>query len=192
MNIQINNLLKVNASPPDNLKSWLSHSDSLTQKLKDQSGYAKIQVLKQGWTQPTWWDKFSLRLVTDTVIHRDILMFSQKTACWFARTIIPKYSYEQKSSFFDRLSQEPLSVLLFNEPNIIRVVLQNYAINESCLEYHWLPEALKTLTTEKPQTDSATAKNKEFWLRFSVFTIAGSASFYLIEILMPGLIDVIK
>ncbi|MBA2656149.1 MAG: chorismate lyase [Tatlockia sp.] len=182
-------LLKINANPPNNLKSWLSHNDSLTQKLKDQSGNAEIQVLNQDWAQPGWWDKYLLGLI-EPIIQRNILMFSHKKACWFARTIIPNSSYQQCSLLFNRLSEEPLSVILFSDPTIKRILLQNYAINEHSLEYYWLPETVRTLAQHSKLTLDETGMNiKEFWVRFSIFTIAEISNFYLIEILLPGLND---
>ncbi|CDZ79173.1 4-hydroxybenzoate synthetase (chorismate lyase) [Legionella massiliensis] len=179
MSIQINNLMKVDSLSPEILKPWLHHSSSLTDKLRTQSGDAELQVLKQSWSQPSWWDKFTLGLALVPVVHRDILMFSHKTACWFARTIIPEYTYRANRLFFDRLSQESLGVIVFNEPSIERTILLNYAINPHCLEYQWLPKSLGEL-------------DETLWLRLSVFTIEKTSTFYLVEIFLPGLMKVIN
>ncbi|MBA3536402.1 MAG: chorismate lyase [Tatlockia sp.] len=179
MIIQFDKLLKINHSPPEKLKSWLNHNSSLTEKLKTLSGEAELQVLKQSWTLPNWWDKFTLGLAALPVIHRDILMHSCKIPCWFARTIIPNDSYQANRSFFDRLEQESLGSIVFNEPNIKRIVLHHYAIDEFCLEYYWLPVALQQSTIP-------------FWTRFSIFSFPDGTCFCLVEILLPGLMSVVK
>jgi chorismate--pyruvate lyase len=179
MIIQIDKLLKINDYPPDGLISWLSHNSSLTEKLKALSGEAELQVLKQSWTLPNWWDKFTLGLAVVPVIHRDILMFSGQIPCWFARTIIPNDCYQANRSFFDRLEHESLGSIVFNEPNIERIFLHHYAIDELCLEYHWLPVALQQ-------------SKAQFWSRFSIFSFPDGTCFCLVEILLPGLMSVVK
>lgn len=178
MAIQIENLLTLNLSPPEILQPWLNHYSSLTEKLRTQSGDATLQVLKQVWTQPSWWDKFTLGLAMAPVVHRDILMFSQKKACWFARTVIPESTYQANQTFFDRLSQESLGVIVFSESSIERTAIVPYAIDKNCLEYQWLPASLGEFA-------------EPLWLRLSEFTIAKTSTFYLVEIFLPGLLRVI-
>ncbi len=178
----IEKLLSFANSPPDNLIPWLLHDSSLTEKLKAASGDANLQVLGQTWCRPNWWDKFTFSLTVESVIHRDIIMYSQKTPCWFARTIIPKDSFEANRFFFDRLNNESLGFIVFNEPTITRILLYPYMINNSCLEYHWLPDKL----SGENQID------KQLWLRLSVFSLPNRSFFYLVEILLPGLVGVLK
>jgi chorismate lyase len=173
MLIRSDRLLKIGSNPHPALLPWLSHQSSLTDKLKIDSGDAQLEVLSQQWISPSWWDKFTLGLSCDAVMHRDIRMFSRQTACWYARTIIPNATYHANHSFFDRLKHESLGVIVFNEPRIKRNVLLNYVINDQCLEYYWL--------------SALSNQNDQFWVRFSVFTIADTSSFYLVEILLPGL-----
>jgi chorismate--pyruvate lyase len=163
--------------PPPNLKSWLNHEASLTDKLRAQSGEARVSVLEQTWTLPNWWDKFTLNLADSLLIHRDVLMYSQENPCWFARTIIPSSTYQLHETFFKRLKEESLGVLLFQEPAIKRNLLLPYAINKQNLEYYWLPKRFRE-------------EQAEFWARLSVFTIADSAKLYLVEIFLPGLMRV--
>jgi chorismate--pyruvate lyase len=179
MFIKTTQLLQSDSPPPNELIPWLCHQHSLTDKLRTESGHAQLEVLGQHWTLPSWWDKFTLGLPIEAVLHRNILMFSQQTPCWFARTIVPEHSYRENRQFFNRLAQESLGVIIFNEPKIKRTQLLNYQINENCIEYHWLPSSLIN-------------KNKQVWVRLSTFTIAELSSFYLVEILLPGLLRVLK
>lgn len=174
MFIQSDSLLKAHSTPSADLLPWLSHQSSLTDKLKANSGDARLEVLSQQWALANWWDKYTLGLSCDKVMHRNILMYSRQTPCWYARTIIPKETYQTNHSFFDRLKHESLGVIVFKEPCVKRHLLLNYAINKQCLEYHWLLSPLSE-------------KNAELWVRLSVFTIANTSAFYLVEILLPGL-----
>lgn len=183
MRIQIDKLLQIPNSPTESQNFWLNYGLSLTEELKSQSGEAELEVLSQTWTQPNWWDKFTLGLSDAPLIHRDILMFSQQIPCWFARTIIPEDTYNKNRAIFDRLAEESLGCIVFNEPTIKRELIHNYAINDRCLEYHWLPEQLKkSFTNQKIILD----------LRLSIFKIAEKTSCCLVEILLPGLLKVVK
>lgn len=179
MLIKTTQLLQGDSHPPNELITWLCHQNSLTVKLRTQTGHAELEVLEQHWTLPSWWDKFALGLPTEAVLHRNIVMFSKQIPCWFARTIVPERTYCENSQFFDRLTQESLGVIIFNEPKIERTQLLNYPINKNCIEYHWIPPLIMN-------------KNEQVWIRLSVFTIAEITRFYLVEILLPGLMRVLK
>ena len=120
-----------------------------------------------------------LGLSIDAVMHREIVMYSRQIPCWYARTIIPIRTYQENGTFFDRLKHESLGNLIFNEPRVERSVMLNYAIDDRCLEYYWIPDCLVT-------------KGHKYWLRLSVFTFADSSPFCLVEILLPGLLTVLK
>jgi chorismate lyase len=170
------NVLVKSRNPPASLLSWLTYQSSLTDKLKTIAGDAQLKVVNQQWVLPSWWDKFMLGLSGMEVMQRNIMMVAWQIPCWYARTIIPNATYQAYRLFFDRLKHESLGDLIYNEPKIKRNSI-NYEINSHCLEYHWLPTSLQ-------------AKNGQFWVRLSVFTIADSSPFYLVEILLPGLMRV--
>ncbi|MDI9819888.1 MULTISPECIES: chorismate lyase [unclassified Legionella] len=164
--------LLTETAPPGCLLPWLKHEFSLTEKLKKEAGEARLEVLNQRWAKSGWWEKFVLGLSTDLVIHREILMQAYGNACWYARTIIPDYSYQAHTAFFHRLKQESLGLIVFNTPEVKRDFMRNYPVNDSCLEYYWLPQSLR-------------GKGNHFWLRFSSFSFSGQSPFYLVEILLP-------
>jgi chorismate lyase len=111
------------------------------------------------------------------VMQRNIMMVAWQIPCWYARTIIPDSTYQAYRLLFERLKHESLGDLIYNEPKIKRNSMVNYVIDSHCLEYHWLPDSLQD-------------KNGQFWVRLSVFTIADNSPFYLVEILLPGLMKV--
>ncbi len=179
MLIQTSHLLNTHHNPPTDLIPWLNHQASLTDKLKLLSGEAELEVLSQHWTKPSWWDKFTLGLTEQTVLHRDIIMLSRQTPCWFARTVIPQSTYQANQHFFDRLAHESLGVIIFNEPSIQRAQLVSYEIDEKCIEYHWLPHCILS-------------KKGQMWGRLSIFTITEVCEFYLIEIFLPGFMRILS
>ncbi|KTC78316.1 chorismate--pyruvate lyase family protein [Legionella brunensis] len=176
---QIESLATKTDSPPAVLLPWLTHELSLTDKLKDECGEASLSVLNQRWEQPNWWDKFVLGLSGKKVIHREIIMSACDTPCWYARTIIPDHCYQANPPFYDRLQKESLGVIVFNTPAVKRNQMIHYPINVSCLEYHWFPSVL-------------TEENSRLWVRLSIFSLAHNATFHLVEILLPGLLRIIK
>lgn len=162
-------------NPPESLLPWLTHQSSLTEKLITEVGEAKLEILNQNWVKPNWWDKFTLGLSVESVMHREILMSAWQTPCWYARTIIPDFSYHANHTFFERLKHESLGVIVFNTPIVKRAIMLNYSINSQCLEYHWLPSYLID-------------KESMLWARLSIFTLSDKSPFYLIEIFLPALI----
>ena len=162
------------SKPPAFLLPWLHYIDFLTQKLKSEVGDAQLQVIGQRWDSPNWWNKYTLNLDHEQVMHREILMRSFDECCWYARTILPHTTYEVNTVLFDRLNQESLGQLIFNGSAIKRSELIIYPINEQSLEYYWLNDTMHQQETE-------------LWVRRSTFMLQDVWPFYLVEIFLPGL-----
>ncbi len=171
------NFITIPIDTPLHLKPWLTYSFSLTEKLRKETGEAILQVLNQHWLKPNWWDKFRLGLQSAKVMHREILMLSQEIPCWYGRTIIPEESYLAHPAFFEQLAREPLGALVFKDKAVCRNKLIIYPIDQQCIEYYWLLENWHQ-------------KNTQLWSRLSEFTFLDASSFYLVEILLPGLLRV--
>jgi chorismate--pyruvate lyase len=159
------------------LLSWLTYEHSLTERLnKNLKKPARLELLSQRWLSATWWDNYVLKIKKESVLHRDIIMWADE-ACWYARTILPVSTYHVLPSFFDRLQNESLGQLIFNDPMIKRVEMIYYSVNKSSLEYYWLKKALVDVEIFE----------EEYWLRFSSFVVNDLSPFFLIEIVLPGL-----
>lgn len=161
------------------LLPWLLHQGSLTKKLKRTTGSARLEVLTHQWCQADLWDQQRLRLPSDRAIHREILMWSDCNACWYARTIISELCYQTEPAFFEQLRTRSLGRLIFNEPLVVRVNLVYYAIQQDATEYHWLPSHLSE-------------EVEPLWLRCSTFKFKTNELFYLYEIFLPGLVRSIR
>ena len=169
--------LAVSFEKPPKLISWLEHNHSLTDKLRSIKGCVTLNVLSQQWIKPTWWDTFCLSITNETIFQREILMESQGIPYWYARTIIPKASYDLHTSFFNRLQNESVRNLIFDNEIVHRVQFMVYPIDKQSIEFYWVNKFI-------PDFEGCA------WVRLAEFSIQNSASFFLLEILLPELEDV--
>lgn len=169
----IDEFIRVSHPPPSYLIPWISCQSSLTDQLKELTGEASIEVLKEDWRSTNWWDNHVLHLGQQVVFHREIVMRSHQIPCWYARTIIPEVTYKAGRSIFSRLKTESLGALIFNEPDIKRIQLMHYPLSRESIEYHWLKSAWMS-------------EERIVWLRLSTLMLE-IHPFFLVEILLPGL-----
>lgn len=166
----------MNNTPPARLIPWLTHQGSITDKLKAQAGDAHLQLLKHSWELTDSWDQETLNLASNLpVLHREILMWAHNEPCWFARTIMPKSTYQAEETLFSRLKTTPLGELIHYHPNIRRTRIKPYPIVPNSMEHRYLAHAL-----EYPV--------EQFWGRCSTFTLHKQYEFYLLEIFLPSLL----
>jgi len=157
------------------LDSWLNHQASLTDKLKSIASNVHLEVLSHAWSHPDIWDKTTLNIISkDMILRREIIMWAGSHACWYARTIIPKDTFDQEEALFNRLRTEPLGELIWNRNQFKRESLIQYAIDKESLEYHFL-------TTQMHQN----ALN--LWARLSTISSHRSFKLHLLEIFLPDL-----
>ena len=157
-----------------NVRNWLVHPDSITDRLIEKAGEASLMVLAQGFERACAWDKKIFNDVIDKVWCREIVMFAQGEAYWYARTIIPETTYANNQDFFDQLKIQSLGTLIFNSPIVQRKTLTSYVINEKMHEYQWIPESVKPYPTQP------------LWVRLSHLILHEHFPFYLVEILLPA------
>lgn len=160
---------------PLSLFEWLSMTQAITPQLALRQNEVRMEKLVQAWVEPNWWEVHVINQ-HQPLIRRDILMWAEAQPCWFARTMIPESTYQRAPEFFDRLQQEPLANLIFNEPRVERLRLHSYGIDKMNLEYHWLQPMWR---------QSHTA----LWMRLSRFMFEQKMPFYLAEIFLPGLLN---
>jgi chorismate--pyruvate lyase len=161
-------------TPPQHLLPWLECTSYMMEQLFAKSQNTELQVLQQIWEPANSWDQQKLSLKVEQVLHRDIIVKAWGAPCWFARTILPRATFDAHFSLFDRLQQEPLGNLIFHTSEVRRLNLQYYAIAPHAVEYAWLPTDILT-------------QQQTLWARLSTFQVANVELFYLIEILLPDL-----
>lgn len=164
----------VNCELPSSLLVWVTHQDSLTELLQSKARDVRLALLGQRWESPNWWDQWFLQIQSETVLHREIVMWAGNEACWYARTIIPQEAYQSGAALFSRLQKESLGALIFNEPMIKRVYMRYYPISDQSAEYHWLDPSLH-------------CGANVLWVRQSGLIVNDIFPFFLIETLLPAL-----
>jgi chorismate--pyruvate lyase len=152
------------------MHDWLTHNDSLTDKLKTISSAVHLQVLQHAW-QTT--------VSQEHILERKILMWAGQERCWFARTQIPEPTYRAEEALFSRLATQALGELIWHNPRIQRVQLQHYAITPNTADYALLDNSMHEQHTS-------------LWARHSRLFVQNQYPFYLLEIFLPGLARVIS
>ncbi|HAT9046478.1 TPA: chorismate lyase [Legionella pneumophila] len=174
MPINYQSLLIADAKEPELLKDWLEYQDSLTDKLKAMTGNAELERLSQNWSIPNWWDKYVLCIQDNSILQREIVMKNQGIVYWYARSVIPQSCYALKPEFFNRLENESIRNLIFDESSVRRLPILCYPVDQLNLEFHWVK---KYISSEYSQ----------MWVRFTELVFQEKCSFYLVEILLPEL-----
>lgn len=167
-------LLTIKQEPSSAIRAWLTHPDSLTEKLENTAGQAHLQVIQEKWRKPDWWERYVLEIVQPQVFCREILISAHHHPCWYGRTMIPYTTYEAGYDLFLRLQNESLGNIIFNNAHIKRPIFTFYGIDKRSIEYYWLYDRLN------PFAEVA-------WLRCSVFLLYDKFPFYLTELLLPGI-----
>ena len=97
--------------------SWLLDNTSLTARLKQHfSGSFKVNLLHQGWGQPTAYEarKLGLKLPCWAII-REVELICEGQPVVYARSIIPHQVYAQNNATLRSLGSQPLGHLLFRK-----------------------------------------------------------------------------
>ena len=138
------------------LQAWLTHQDSLTDKLKAHSNQVRLEVLQHAWQE-------------DVLLERKIIMWAGLERCWYARTQIPSSTYQIAEALFARLTTQALGELIWHNPRIKREDFHHYAIGPHTPEY-----ALLDSNWHEQRT--------ELWARHSTLMVLPHYPFYLLEI----------
>lgn len=155
------------------LYEWLVYPDSLTKRLLEKAGDAKVTVLAQEWYSVDWSNQWVSIDSSEKIWCREIMMLANGNACWYARSLVPEITYIRCSDFFEQLNVKTLGELIFNSPFVERISLSHYSINVDTIEYQWLPDAIKPFLSPI------------LWVRFSCLKLHKEFPFYLVEILLP-------
>ena len=166
-------------NPTSILNEWLNCESFITQKLKDLTGDATLKLLNQSLSSTNKWERKILEVDDHIVLRRDILMYSNETPCWYARTVVPESTHAANTSLFARLEHETLGHLIFFDNQITRSSIEKYSINSLSTEYSWL-------------TPSISESSPNLWMRKSRFHIHKTWPLFLMEIYLPGLIGLIE
>jgi chorismate-pyruvate lyase len=167
--------LKANCSKQ--FLEWLNYQSSLTDKLRKANGDAQLELMSQKWIHTDLWSKSLLNIHDVSVFQREIVMKSHDIPYWYARSIIPQSCYELDPAFFDRLKNESIKHLIFDNKNVQRINSINYPVDQQCVEFYWVKKYIDFV-------------DQILWVRIAEFSFQSKQSFYLIEIMLPELGEV--
>lgn len=104
------------------LHQWLLDKSSLTSRLMAKSGgRLTVQVLHQGWGQPTLSEARALRInPRSAVLVREVLLCGDGEPWVFARSILPYSSLKGRLRHLGKFDNRPLGAFLFSQPNMRR------------------------------------------------------------------------
>lgn len=101
-------------------------------------------------------------------------MKNQGIVYWYARSVIPQSCYALKPEFFNRLENESIRNLIFDESSVRRLPILCYPVDQLNLEFHWVKKYIGS-------------EYSQMWVRFTELVFQEKSSFYLVEILLPEL-----
>jgi chorismate-pyruvate lyase len=179
MSINIHSIFAINVQCTEQLKEWLNHQYSLTDKLMKIKGDARLELISQQWINTGWWDKNFLQIQDELVFQREIIMKSHDTPYWYARSIIPQKCYDRDAEFFGRLQDESIKNLIFGDDRVHRINLLSYPVDHQCIEFYWVKKYI--------DLDIGI-----LWVRLAEFSFMGDDSFYIVEIMLPELENLIS
>lgn len=178
MSINTHSIFAINVQCSEELREWLSYQSSLTDKLMKIKGDAQLELISQQWVNTGWWDKNLLQIQDSLVFQREIIMTSHNTPYWYARSIIPQKCYDCDAEFFERLQNESIKNLIFGDDRVHRINLISYPVDQLCIEFYWV----------KKYIDLGISR---LWVRLAEFSFMQNDSFYIAEIMLPELENLI-
>ncbi|WP_298624209.1 chorismate lyase [uncultured Legionella sp.] len=174
MSLNNQSIFSPDIQEPDSLMEWREHTGSLTDKLYDARGSTDLEVIAQNWSNRDWWEHYFLKIKSNRVFLREIVMKNAGVEYWYARTIIPQSCYDLNTEFFKRLEHESIRNLIFGEESVKRLNRVCYPVNSENIEYHWVKNHIKSVSGI-------------LWVRLAEYAVHNKESFFLIEILLPEL-----
>ena len=111
---------------PQEWRSWLTDSGSLTQRLVQLiKGDFRVEVVRQGWYRPTRSEAKALNMNHRQVaLVREVQLIGKGQAWVFARSIIPAQTLTGSQRQLKMLGTRSLGSLLFSDPSMRRGPLE--------------------------------------------------------------------
>ena len=118
-------------SLPPALREWLTDSGSLTQQLTKVCKQAfSVRLLQSGWQRPLPDESLLLdQPLGQLMFSREVHLLDGDKAEVYARTMVPKHTYQAMQARLETLGNRSLGEMLFNDPS-----LQRGEIEVTCLQ----------------------------------------------------------
>ncbi|WP_292439236.1 chorismate lyase [Methylophaga sp.] len=118
-------------SLPPALRGWLTDNGSLTRQLTRacEQGFS-VKLLQSGWQRPLADESLLLgQPLGQRMFCREVYLLDGDKAEVYARTMVPKRTYQAMQARFETLGNRSLGQMLFNDPS-----LQRGEIEVACLQ----------------------------------------------------------
>ncbi len=160
---------------PDYLASWLTDSGSLTMRLKShhQNDFS-VQVLGHQWAKPLIDECHLLSMRTSVLAYqREVYLMDGDAATVYARTIVPRATFNAMQYRFKRLGNQSLGEILFTDPAVWRAPIEIARLRPG----QWLYNRALLQATHRPPA---------LWGRRSAFYLS-DRKLLISEIFLPAL-----
>ncbi|RKZ99637.1 MAG: hypothetical protein DRQ47_10715 [Gammaproteobacteria bacterium] len=152
---------------PANLASWLTETGSLTRRLQENdAGDFSVQFMGGHWLPSLPDETVVLEVAhTELVYQREVRLMLGNTAAVYARTLIPRTTFNAMRHRFLSLGNQSLGEMLFTDPTVVRG-----PIAVACLKPgQWLYEM--AVREEKKRPDKLWARRSSFYLNSKVLLV---------------------
>lgn len=157
----------------DRVRDWVYDESSLTQRLIQHSRKRfRVEVIAQYYQQPTYSEGVILSETGMSYI-REVLLYCDKVAVVYAKTVIPLATLKGKARHLVTLGTRPLGAVLFADPLIVRETLQAACLSKKHALYQ------RSLQVSRQSSD-------KLWARRTRFLYANSP-LLVNEIYLPSL-----
>ena len=111
---------------PAALQGWLTDTGSLTRSLQAQADQGfSVKLLGESWVLPLPDEARLLGIASDALVYqREVQLLNGADADVYARTVIPRATFDGLSEHFMNLGTKPLGELLFTDPSVRRGDIQ--------------------------------------------------------------------
>jgi len=154
------------------LKAWLTHSHSLTQRLKSACDEFGVRILKEAWGSASTEEYTLLGSNSNERIQtREVHLCCNGTPWVYSKTLFPESALNDKKTKLLNLGEKPLGEVLFANPNTKRGPIGFKRLHKEDTLYQ---NALKNIDSN-PDV---------LWARRSVFTIENK-NLLVYEVFLP-------
>jgi chorismate--pyruvate lyase len=170
MSLWVSDLNTMQVEPSEVMQGWLQTTSSITNQAQALCYQTNLQLLNERWEE---------REGENTFV-REILIFCNEKPAWYAQTLIPRKTYECRETQFNNLHTQPISTILFRDPNITRENFIYAYLTPSSSEYQQAIQYYKSsMASEHVPTG--------LWARKSIFRIDGEP-LSIMEIFFPSVL----
>jgi len=128
------------SSEPEDLspeqRAWLLHQSSMTIKLKANCSHLSVNMIEHAWKLPLSSELKTLNWASDELAFiREAELKCQGKVWIYARTIVPKPTFEAHAEAFLGMGDTPLGEYLFAQPDLQRSRFE-FAQIQSCHKFY--------------------------------------------------------